>query len=137
MIKLMIKLLILLGANGLLSINVIAADLPGRLFYTPQQRAAKKPVVTTPRVSEGVSYQGYVKRSDGVNTLWINGQARLSRTQTDVAELKQAGAAELKPGQHYDARQHKAQESYMQTTIAPVEDVLQWQPPNLDKYDAY
>ncbi|MFA5172638.1 MAG: hypothetical protein WC426_13835 [Sulfuriferula sp.] len=120
----------------LLSANVVAADLPGRLFYTPQQRMVKKSaIVAKPHVSEMV-YQGYVKRSDGVNTLWVNGRAQLVTTPLDVTQLKQSGVPNLRPGQHYDAHQHKVLESYEQAAIAPADEVLQWQPPQLENRDA-
>ena len=55
-----------------------AADL-GVLFHTPQERArldklrrgeATEPVAAIPRKHE---VTGYVRRSDGRNTVWING----------------------------------------------------------------
>lgn len=119
----------------LLSANVMAADLPGRLFYTPQQRMVKKSaVVAKPHASE-MAYQGYVKRSDGVNTLWVNGRAQLVMTPRDVTQLKQTGVPNLRPGQRYDVQQHKVLESYEQAEIAPADELLQWQPPQLENHD--
>ncbi len=120
----------------LLSANVMAADLPGRLFYTPQQRMAKKSVaVAKPHASEMV-YQGYVKRSDGVNTLWLNGRVQLVTTALDVTQLKQSGVPNLRPGQRYDVQRHRVLESYEQAAITPADEVPQWQPPQLENHDA-
>jgi hypothetical protein len=72
---------------------------PGRLFYTPQQRAqleaarvrkpspptAAVPVVDTPPVV----FDGVVMRSDGAKTSWVNGRAHSGTSL----------ATGLKPGQ--------------------------------------
>lgn len=72
---------------------------PGRLFYTPQQRAqleaargrkpspptAAVPVVDTPPVV----FDGVVMRSDGAKTSWVNGRAHSGTSM----------APGLKPGQ--------------------------------------
>ena len=80
------------------STSAFAAD-PGRLFYTPAQRAqleAARTGVPEPRTkapaaraSEPVQFDGIVVRSDGRTTTWINGEARRGDTR----------AANLKPGQ--------------------------------------
>jgi hypothetical protein len=127
----MIKALLLL----LISVQVLAADLPGRLFYTPQQRSAKKQHVVKHGVSD-LAYQGYVKRSDGVNTQWVNGQVRSVGMQQDVTAYKQLGLPDIKPGQRYSSQQHKVLESYEQVAISPAKDELPWQPPQLDDHDA-
>lgn len=84
--------LIALGAGG----PCLAAD-PGRLFYTPAERAqleaaragnvthAKQPPST---VAQPLHFDGIIIRSDGRNTSWVNGQPRAI-----------SGVAGLKPGQ--------------------------------------
>jgi len=96
------KLVLLLTAAAV-SGTCLAAD-PGRLFYTPEQRAQLeaararnvtqvKPVAPTrvaPEVAPTtVRFDGMVVRSDGKNTRWVNGQP-----QTGAS-----GVAGLKPGQ--------------------------------------
>jgi hypothetical protein len=56
----------------------------GRLFFTPQQRAAldarrkarvpDQPAAITAAESPSTRLDGYVKRSDGESTVWLNGQ---------------------------------------------------------------
>jgi hypothetical protein len=86
-------LLITLGTFG----ECLAAD-PGRLFYTPAQRAqleaarARNVTQASPAaaaIAHPQRFDGVVIRSDGASTSWING-----RPQTGVS-----GAAGLKPGQ--------------------------------------
>lgn len=126
----MIKALLLIICSG----QVMAADVPGRLFYSPQQRAAKQHQVEKPNVSTTV-YQGYVERSDGVNTQWVNGKVRMVGVQSNML-LKQNGVPTLKPGQRYDAQRRKVQESYEQVAQMPELTVAPWQPPQMDKPDA-
>lgn len=83
---------------ALMATGALATD-PGRLFYTPAQRAqletarsgggqrAKAPSAAP--ASGPVQFDGIVVRSDGRTTTWINGEARRG----------DAGAANLKPGQ--------------------------------------
>ncbi len=79
---------------------VVAADLPGRFFTTPEQRAMLDQLrYAPPEVAEpepepepepvmvevepeppppppevpGLRLDGYLKRSDGINTVWVNG----------------------------------------------------------------
>lgn len=75
----------------------VAAD-PGRLFYTPAQRAqleaARAGNAAAARRSESAGtaplrFDGVVIRSDGRSTSWINGQPRPGTP----------GVAGLKPGQ--------------------------------------
>ena len=73
----------------------LAAD-PGRLFYTPAQRAqleaARSRNVTQDRPADAGAVQrfdGMVIRSDGGNTSWVNGQPQFGAD----------GVAGLKPGQ--------------------------------------
>lgn len=123
----MIKIICLL----LLSVQVMAADLPGRLFYTPQQRTAKKPVIARTAHAGTTVYQGYVMRSDGVNTLWVNGQVRQTGTAVDMQQLKLPATPSLKPGQVYDGRGHKIIENYDQVVVAPEPEIPQWVAPAL------
>lgn len=76
-----------------------AAD-PGRLFYTPAQRAqleaararnvtqARPPAASDP-VAPSQRFDGMVIRSDGRGTSWVNGQPQTGAT----------GVSGLKPGQ--------------------------------------
>lgn len=84
-------LLLTLGLEG----GCLAAD-PGRLFYTPAQRAQLEaaranPVTATAKTAPGVAqrFDGLVIRSDGASTSWVNGRALPDA----------AGVAGLKPGQ--------------------------------------
>jgi hypothetical protein len=86
-------LLITLGVPG----QCLAAD-PGRLFYTPAQRAqleaarasnVTRPRQAAPRVTQPVRFDGMIIRSDGASTSWVNDQPRAGTS----------GVAGLKPGQ--------------------------------------
>jgi hypothetical protein len=80
-------LLALLGAAG-----PCAAQELGRLFLTPEQRAAldarrkaripDKPAVVT-IVSPTTRIDGYVKRSSGRSTLWVDGEPATEATQLE------------------------------------------------------
>jgi len=80
----LLMLLILVGFPGL----GIAEDL-GRLFFTPEQRAAldarrkarvpDRPNITT-TVSPTTRLDGYVKRQGGRSTVFVNGDAVLEGT---------------------------------------------------------
>jgi hypothetical protein len=103
-------LLIALGACG----ECLAAD-PGRLFYTPAQRAqleaARAGSVTradqTPESAPPLRFDGIIIRSDGRSTSWVNGQARTSASSVEG----------LKPGQiRADGRVY---EPYQVLRIAP------------------
>jgi hypothetical protein len=90
--RLSVLLLIALGASG----ECLAAD-PGRLFYTPAERAqleaARAGNATLSRQEPGgahpLRFDGVVIRSDGRSVSWVNGQLR-----SDAS-----GMAGLKPGQ--------------------------------------
>jgi hypothetical protein len=71
---------------------------PGRLFYTPAERAqlenarARGPSSKTngfPGAADAVRYDGLVVRADGQRIRWVNGKAQLDT----------AGVEGLKPGQ--------------------------------------
>ena len=88
-----VLLLIALGMSG----ECLAAD-PGRLFYTPAERAqleaARAGNVTrsrqaAPGGAHPLRFDGVVIRSDGRSTSWVNGALHSGA----------AGMAGLKPGQ--------------------------------------
>lgn len=103
--------------------NAEAEDL-GRLFFTPEQRAAldarrKARVPDRPSVSNVVSpttrLDGYVKRSGGRSTVFVNGDAVLEGTseapvvdperrggRVPVLAGEGAGRVELRPGEVLD-----------------------------------
>jgi hypothetical protein len=95
--RIALVLLFPLGAGGA-SLAAAPAD-PGRLFYTPAQRAqleaARVRNVTQDRQAEAAlapppeRFDGVVIRSDGASTLWVNGQPQVGAS----------GVAGLKPGQ--------------------------------------
>lgn len=80
------------------SLAAVTTD-PGRLFYTPEQRAqleaARARNVTQVRQTgpavgrAAVRFDGIVIRSDGTRTRWVNGQPQIGTS----------GVAGLKPGQ--------------------------------------
>jgi hypothetical protein len=85
--------LIAFGASG----ECLAAD-PGRLFYTPAERAqleaARAGHVTSsrqaaPRGAQPLRFDGVVIRSDGRSVSWVDGQLRAGAS----------AMAGLKPGQ--------------------------------------
>lgn len=94
------------------------ADDLGRLFFTPEQRKAldarrKARVPDKPAAaiaSPTVRLDGYVKRSGGKSTVWVNGEAvespaRLpesSEAPVTVSTGDGARAARLKPGEILD-----------------------------------
>jgi hypothetical protein len=95
--RIALLLLFTLGTGGA-SLAAAPAD-PGRLFYTPAQRAqleaARVRNVTQDRQAEAAlapppeRFDGVVIRSDGASTLWVNGQPQVGAS----------GVAGLKPGQ--------------------------------------
>jgi len=63
-----------------------SAEPLGRLFHSPAQRSTldsqrkamqqpQKPVAPRPQQSQPTHLDGYVVRSDGRSTLWVNGSA--------------------------------------------------------------
>jgi hypothetical protein len=121
---------------GCLSPGFIASgEELGRLFFTPAERAnldhlrrlgkppgksmktgAKAGTKAEPGVSVAVSMGGYVKRSDGEATIWVNGQPLQEETSTKDVEVGKLGESNqvrlklsgsghvvsLKAGQRYD-----------------------------------
>jgi hypothetical protein len=92
-----VLLLAMLGTWGE-SLAAAPTD-PGRLFYTPEQRAqleaARARNITQLRQAgpaagpDAVRFDGMVIRSDGTGTRWVNGQPQVGAS----------GVAGLKPGQ--------------------------------------
>ncbi|HSJ80496.1 MAG TPA: hypothetical protein VK910_04710 [Thiobacillus sp.] len=113
-----IFLLATLGVCG----TSLAAD-PGRLFYTPAQRAqleaARARNVTqvrqaTPDSPPPRRYDGVVIRSDGKTTRWVDGQP-----QTGASGA--SGVAGLKPGQiRDDGRVYEPYQVLRPNPAAPV-----------------
>ncbi|MBX3661548.1 MAG: hypothetical protein KF804_03755 [Burkholderiales bacterium] len=116
-----------------------AAELAGRLFYTPDQRAqldqlrAQKAVASQVRdepVPETVTYNGIIRRSDGKTTIWMNkqpmsaaelrsGQAVTGTVSRDGRIVLQNpagnnGKVELKVGQSATLLSGKVDESFAQ-----------------------
>jgi hypothetical protein len=116
--------LLLLAALALPPASAQAQEL-GRLFFTPDQRAAldarrkarvpDKPAATTV-ISPTTRLDGYVKRSDGPSTVWVNGEGlletspeapRIGATRRDDGRVSvpvgESGArVGLKPGEVLD-----------------------------------
>ena len=133
------KHLILSLALLLPALHAASADLPGRLFFTPQQRTvldrtrgqAVRPVAPGPQATTGsVTFNGFVKPSDGRPTLWLNDKALSGKdlppgyaiAPDQPAALKlpgQKGQVRLKPGQSLDPTNGKIVERY-QNTPQPV-----------------
>ena len=94
--------------------------IPGRLFYTPTQRAmlhdarvrkltdqpnpsAAAPTLPAPAP---VSFDGVITRSDGVATHWVNGRPHVGRSSDKVQNLKPGQTrAEKKVYESYQIRQ--------------------------------
>lgn len=94
--------------------------IPGRLFYTPTQRAmlndarvrkvSDQPnpsaAAPTPPVPAPVSFDGVITRSDGVSTHWVNGRPHVGRSSDKVQNLKPGQTrAEQKVYESYQIRQ--------------------------------
>jgi len=98
-----------------------ATSLSGRLFYTPAQRAqieagrnrgTPAPAANT-RGAQDTTYNGYVLRSDGSATLWINGQPRrLHHAPATPGKLKLPATPALKPGQEFNTQYGRVLEPY-------------------------
>lgn len=110
---------------ALLLAPVAEAQELGRLFFTPEQRAAldarrrarvpDKPAAATV-VSPTTRLDGYVKRSQGPSTVWVNGEGqletspdapRIGATRRDDGRVsigvgESGGRVGLKPGEVLD-----------------------------------
>lgn len=137
--------LLLLAVAG----NGMAADATlGRLFYTPEQRAAleearrrniraeeqaaeasKKPKPDGPRT---VTLNGVVRRSDGESVIWVNGKpienevndgmrVRLTPDQSGVTvhDTEKGRTVRLKVGQHANLLTGKVEENYARREAPP------------------
>jgi hypothetical protein len=96
--------------------------LPGRLFYTPEQRAQleaarARNVTQVGRAAPDagapppIRYDGVLVRSDGKTTRWVDGQPQLDAS----------GVAGLKPGQiRADGRVYEPYQVLRPSPAAPV-----------------
>lgn len=128
-------------ALGLGALPAQAADsAPGRIFFTPEQRAQldilrkQKAVASQKRdepVPETVTYSGIVRNSEGKATVWINdealSEADLRNKQSIVGRIGRDGqitlqapqtAVQLKVGQSATLFSGKVDESFTQRPIA-------------------
>jgi hypothetical protein len=129
--------------------NAAAADATlGRLFYTPEQRAAleearrrniraeeqaaeasKKPKPDGPRT---VTLNGVVRRSDGESMIWVNGKpvenevndgmrVHLTPDQSGVTvhDMEKGHTVRLKVGQHANLLTGKVEENYARRQAPP------------------
>ena len=123
------------------------ADIPGRLFFTPQQRATldnaraqtHEPKAGPATLSGSVTFKGYVQRSDGRTTVWVNREA-LHDQALDHAKgtptLRVPTASRwvpLKAGQSMDATSGSVEEGYSASenkSDAPASPIPQKSDPN-------
>ena len=97
--------------------QVLWAQEVGRLFFTPEQREAldarrrarvpDKPAPTPTAVSPTTRLDGYVRRSDGRATVWVNGDTAddsrpLADGRVSVNVGDGPGRVRLKPGEVLD-----------------------------------
>lgn len=114
------------GLSWLIFAHAFAGQPLERLFYTPQQRQLlDHPHTPSPRHAPkniapyNTHYNGYVMRSDGVNTIWVNGQQRyVDQPMAGSGQLRQPLTPALKPGQIFNRQLGQVQEGYQ---IAPPE----------------
>jgi len=124
------------------------ADPPGRLFFTPDQRASldraraqrARTTLSTENteqdaapVSQTIIYGGVVQRSDGKSTAWLNNQpvndreqfggAIVGRVRPDgsvTLQVPQSGrSVSLKPGQSVELLSGAIEEAYSRKPIQP------------------
>jgi len=128
------------GCLGFLAVSTVMAahpalaDIPGRLFFTQEQRllldnSRRQNIRLSAEeraASSGVTFSGIVKRSDGRATVWVNGHpvsgseaSRFGTLKEDsrqglpVLTLPYPGrAVDLKVGQRLDPLSGKAVEAY-------------------------
>jgi hypothetical protein len=115
------RALLLAALLALASPAVSAADDLGRLFFTPEERQAldarrtarlpDKPAAVV--AAPSVRLDGYVKRSGGKSTVWVNGEAldtppRLpAGSETRVSVRDGGRAVLLKPGETLERGNNK------------------------------
>ena len=112
-----------LGSMPALAATTQDVAVPGRLFYTPAQRAMlndarlrklnDQPSLTAttaaPAAPAPVSFDGMITRSDGVATHWVNGRPHVGRSSDTVRNLKPGQTrAEQKVYESYQIRQPEA-----------------------------
>ena len=123
------------------------ADIPGRLFFTPQQRATldnaraqtHEPKAGPATLSGSVTFKGYVQRSDGRTTVWVNREALHDQALDHgkgTPTLRVPTATRwipLKAGQSMDATSGSVEEGYsgsQNKSDAPASRIPQEQNPN-------
>ena len=107
-------LLLLIGSLALASVQ--AQEL-GRLFFTPEERAAldarrkarlpDKPASTPAAAAPVTRVDGFVRRSAGPSTVWVNGAPAEDASPGSDARVSvplgdRAGRVRLKPGETLD-----------------------------------
>ena len=117
---------------ALLAVHPASAEISGRLFFTPEQRAMldnarrqniQQATEEQAATSGGMAFNGVVQRSDGRTTVWVNSRPvsgadtanRLGSAKNGSAVLKMpypGKAVDLKVGQRLDPVTGKAVESY-------------------------
>jgi hypothetical protein len=112
---------VILLSAALLFAGPAAAQELGRLFFTPEQRAAldarrkarvpDKPAAVQQAESPVTRINGAVQRSGGKSTVWVNGEAVPEGSQPDNAQAAPRGAnpgrvrlPSGEGGQRYDLR---------------------------------
>ena len=129
-----------------------ADGLSGRLFYTPTERAQLEAGRNRPTAAPAENpirtpdtlFNGYVLRSDGRATQWINGEPRqLQQLPASPGKLKLPATPALKPGQEYNGATGRILEPYQRATPSlstpePTTPVIRKAPRNslLDGDDA-
>ena len=113
----------------LISSPAHADGLSGRLFYTPTERAQLEagrnqptpaPAENPTRTPPDTLFNGYVLRSDGRVTQWINGEPRqLQQLPASPGKLKLPATPALKPGQQYDTQSGRVLEPY-ERSVQPI-----------------
>ena len=126
-------------AFGLMVPLAQAAEPPGRIFFTPEQRVQldtlrqQKAVASQVRdepIPETITYNGIVRRSDGKTTVWVNDEAlsessllnkqsMVGRVGRDGQITLQAAAVKLKVGQSATLFTGKVDESFTQRKVTP------------------
>ena len=83
-----------------------AAQEFGRLFFTPEQRAAldarrkarvpDKPAATAVAASPTTRLDGYVVRSEGRSTIWVNGESLQDGSAEALRDPNRSGAGRVR-----------------------------------------
>lgn len=130
----------LMTAGSLLAASACQAELTGRFFFTPQERAALDaarqhsdlPEEVSAAASHTVTLEGFVKRSSGKTTTWINQipqnenenpqgiaiAGKASAPQAVPLLLPSGKRVEIKAGQTYDTASGKVREGYEGAPLA-------------------